>query len=129
MHSRSTADRTTSTAYALDRFESDRPLSPPRWDIFCSVVDNYGDVGVAWRLARQLASEHGIAVKLFVDDLRALSRIAPGVDPAQDENVIQGVQLRRWSGVRDATLPDDVADALRRRRTAGRRHQLKRHVV
>ncbi|WP_187492385.1 elongation factor P maturation arginine rhamnosyltransferase EarP, partial [Pantoea agglomerans] len=22
------------------------------WDIFCTVVDNYGDIGVTWRLAR-----------------------------------------------------------------------------
>ena len=29
----------------------------PRWDIFCRVVDNYGDAGVAWRLARELAAE------------------------------------------------------------------------
>ena len=27
------------------------------WDIFCSVVDYYGDIGVTWRLARQLAAE------------------------------------------------------------------------
>jgi cation:H+ antiporter len=31
-------------------------------DIFCNVIDNYGDVGVSWRLARQLANEHDIAV-------------------------------------------------------------------
>jgi uncharacterized repeat protein (TIGR03837 family) len=87
-------------------------LSPTRWDLFCSVVDNYGDIGVAWRLARQLASEHGIAVRLWVDDLRALLRIAPGIDPERDENVIQGVQLRRWTGGRDAAVPDDDADAV-----------------
>jgi uncharacterized repeat protein (TIGR03837 family) len=91
-------------------------LSHSRWDIFCSVVDNYGDVGVAWRLARQLASEHGIAVRLWVDDLRALSQIAsgiaPGIDPAQDEHLIRGVQVRRWAGARDAAVPDDVADAV-----------------
>ena len=26
-----------------------------RWDIFCRVIDNYGDVGVCWRLAADLA--------------------------------------------------------------------------
>ena len=34
-----------------------------RWDIFCCVVDNYGDIGVTWRLARQLAAEHGHRVR------------------------------------------------------------------
>ena len=35
---------------------------PQSWDIFCTVVDNYGDIGVCWRLARQLVAEHGVAV-------------------------------------------------------------------
>jgi len=51
--------------------------TPERWDIFCSVADNYGDARVAWRLARQLVAEHRRAVRLFVDTLPALSRIAP----------------------------------------------------
>jgi len=50
-----------------------------RWDIFCRVIDNYGDVGVCWRLARQLAAEHGLAVRLWVDDLAALAPMAPGI--------------------------------------------------
>jgi uncharacterized repeat protein (TIGR03837 family) len=116
MHSRSAPGSATATVSTTERFDSGRLLIQSRWDIFCSVVDNYGDVGVAWRLARQLTSEHGIAVRLFVDDLRALSRMvsgmAPGIDPAEDEREIQGVQLRRWAGARDAAAPDDVADAV-----------------
>ncbi len=38
-------------------------------DIFCAVVDNYGDIGVCWRLARQLAQEHNLEMRLWVDDL------------------------------------------------------------
>jgi uncharacterized repeat protein (TIGR03837 family) len=51
------------------------------WDIFCTVIDNFGDIGVTWRLARQLASEHGVRVRLWVDDLAAFQRIWPDVDP------------------------------------------------
>ncbi|MBE8167668.1 MAG: elongation factor P maturation arginine rhamnosyltransferase EarP, partial [Shewanella sp.] len=29
------------------------------WDIFCAVIDNYGDIGVTWRLAKQLYNEYG----------------------------------------------------------------------
>ena len=71
---------------------------PLHWDIFCSVVDNYGDVGVAWRLARQLASEHGVAVRLFVDALAALSRLAPQVDAGSDEQRVQKVDVLSWDG-------------------------------
>ncbi|MBF3058206.1 elongation factor P maturation arginine rhamnosyltransferase EarP, partial [Pseudomonas aeruginosa] len=52
------------------------------WDIFCSVVDNYGDIGVTWRLARQLAAEYGQAVRLWVDEPQAFARICPRADPA-----------------------------------------------
>jgi uncharacterized repeat protein (TIGR03837 family) len=51
------------------------------WDIFCTVIDNFGDIGVTWRLARQLAAEHGVPVRLWVDDLESFRRIRPEVDP------------------------------------------------
>lgn len=80
-------------------------MTPPslsrRWDIFCSVVDNYGDVGVAWRLARQLASEHGIGVRLFVDGLDALAKLVPQVDALRGEQSVQGVDVWRWGGAGD----------------------------
>lgn len=47
-----------------------------RWDIFCHVVDNYGDVGGCWRLACGLA-QHGVAVRLLVDDAAMLRWMAP----------------------------------------------------
>jgi uncharacterized repeat protein (TIGR03837 family) len=46
------------------------------WDIFCRVVDNYGDIGVCWRLAVQLAGR-GQEVRLWVDDRSALQWMAP----------------------------------------------------
>ena len=48
--------------------------TPERWDIFCRVVDNYGDVGVSWRLARQVAREHGKRVRLWLDDFTVLAQ-------------------------------------------------------
>lgn len=66
------------------------------WDIFCSVVDNYGDIGVTWRLARQLVAEHGQAVRLWVDDLRAFARLCPDADPRADRQWQRGVEVRAW---------------------------------
>ena len=71
------------------------PSGGERWDIFCRVVDNYGDVGVAWRLARQVAREHGKRVRLWLDDLTVLAKLRPGVDPALDRNDADGVEVRR----------------------------------
>lgn len=52
----------------------DLPYS--HWDIFCKVVDNFGDIGVSWRLARQLAEEHGLHIHLWVDDLALAEHFA-----------------------------------------------------
>lgn len=51
--------------------------NPLHCDIFCTVVDNYGDAGVCWRLACQLATEHGWQVRLWIDDLTPLGQLAP----------------------------------------------------
>ena len=79
------------------------------WDIFCSVVDNYGDIGVCWRLARQLAGEHGMRVRLWVDDLASFARINPGIDPALPAQSSRGVEVRHWL---DPFPPSDLADGV-----------------
>lgn len=48
-----------------------------QWDIFCQVIDNFGDIGVCWRLAADLAGR-GHRVRLWVDDASALAWMAPG---------------------------------------------------
>ncbi|MDD2714236.1 MAG: elongation factor P maturation arginine rhamnosyltransferase EarP [Simplicispira sp.] len=53
-------------------------LAPPlQWDIFCQVIDNFGDIGVCWRLACDLA-QRGQRVRLWTDDASALQWMAPG---------------------------------------------------
>jgi uncharacterized repeat protein (TIGR03837 family) len=81
---------------------------PDRWDIFCKVVDNYGDAGVCWRLARQLANEHAQDVTVWLDDLVPIARIAPGVDPGRDAQAEAGVAIRRWVEPFPDVAPADV---------------------
>src|SRR3990167_4247188 len=78
------------------------------WDIFCTVIDNYGDIGVCWRLARQLAAEHGLAVRLWVEDLNSLQPLSPEVDPLREAQSCRGVEVRRWPADFPATYPADV---------------------
>jgi uncharacterized repeat protein (TIGR03837 family) len=73
-----------------------------QWDVFCRVIDNFGDIGVCWRLATQLA-QRGHQVRLWVDDASALAWMAPqGCD---------GVELRAWGAPPPAPheAPCDVA--------------------
>ncbi|WIM06317.1 MAG: elongation factor P maturation arginine rhamnosyltransferase EarP [Candidatus Nitricoxidivorans perseverans] len=60
-------------------------------DLFCAVVDNLGDAGVCWRLARQLAAEKGWQMRLWIDDPSPLDLLAPDHDAAP-------VEVRRWQG-------------------------------
>ncbi|AUO22222.1 MULTISPECIES: elongation factor P maturation arginine rhamnosyltransferase EarP [unclassified Pseudomonas] len=82
-----------------------------RWDIFCSVVDNYGDIGVTWRLARQLVAEQGCAVRLWVDDLRAFERMCPEIDVQVHQQWQEGVDVRYWPSDWPATDAADVVIA------------------
>lgn len=66
------------------------------WDIFCNVIDNFGDIGVAWRLARGLAGDHHQTVRLWVDDLAAFHRIWPAIDTQAAAQTCEGVTIRRW---------------------------------
>ena len=69
------------------------------WDIFCSVIDNHGDLGVCWRLTRQLR-DAGQRVRLWVDDASALAWMAP---TAHQE---PGIEVRPWAEASQAsTLP------------------------
>jgi uncharacterized repeat protein (TIGR03837 family) len=81
-----------------------KPLSVV-W-IFCQVIDHYGDAGVCWRLARQLHSEYGIRVSLFIDAPQTLQGIAPGVpvDPPIGHGSAEAApRLISWSGPDDAS--------------------------
>ena len=78
------------------------------FDIFCTVIDNFGDIGVTWRLARQLSAEHHIKVRLWVDDLTAFQRIRPQVRPDLDSQSLYGVEIRRWTDPLPDIAPGEV---------------------
>lgn len=79
------------------------------WAIFCRVVDNYGDIGVCWRLARQLANEFVLDVTLWVDDLASFAQIRPDLNPLLASQSLEGVTVRHWApDFADAETAADV---------------------
>lgn len=66
------------------------------WDIFCKIVDNFGDIGVCWRLAKQLHSEHDINICLWIDDLTVAQQLIPGLNPALHSQHIENIHIRDW---------------------------------
>lgn len=83
------------------------PSIPATWDIFCRVIDNFGDAGVCWRLARILHREHGLHVRLWIDDPATLHALRPAVDATVPLQQVDGITVCRWQNV--TLLPEDVA--------------------
>ncbi|MFJ7565687.1 elongation factor P maturation arginine rhamnosyltransferase EarP [Herminiimonas sp. NPDC097707] len=83
---------------------------PPTLHLFCRVVDNYGDIGICWRLARQLQQEHGVIVTLWVDELASFQRICPEVALDTEIQQVAGVTVRHWRNQDGVFSADDVAD-------------------
>ena len=69
------------------------------WDIFCHVVDNFGDVGVLWRLSAALAAR-GQQVRLWIDDASALAWMAPGALAGE----WPGVRVMAWVDAEQASV-------------------------
>ena len=65
-------------------------------DIFCEVIDNYGDAGVSWRLARAL-TVRGLSVRLWINNLSCLQRLQPSVNVYLTEQALDGFQVIAWN--------------------------------
>jgi uncharacterized repeat protein (TIGR03837 family) len=79
------------------------PSEPRTWDIFCQVIDNFGDVGVCWRAAADLATR-GHRVRLWMDDASALAWMAPLPHPP-------GLSVHGWP-TRAADVPAAMGDVV-----------------
>jgi len=83
-------------------------------DIFCRVIDNFGDIGVCWRLARRLAHGHGWRVRLWVDDLQTFARLAPEAAGIIGRGRIEGIDIVHWATSMSAlALSDSPGASLR----------------
>ena len=73
------------------------------WDLFCRVIDNFGDMGVCWRLAAELG-RRGQQVRLWTDDTAALAWMAPGAL----QGGTPGVQVIGWTDPAPDLGPGEV---------------------
>lgn len=80
-------------------------------DIFCRVIDNFGDIGVTWRLVRQLQREHQWSIRLWVDDLKSFQRLEPGIKATQALQNLADVEVVHWTDPAPALAPRPIAIA------------------
>lgn len=78
--------------------------------VFVRVIDNWGDVGVGWRLCMQLAGSFPWRVRLWIDDVAALGKLVLAAELAA---VQDAVMVEKWSdddsvSLRLAQLADPV---------------------
>jgi uncharacterized repeat protein (TIGR03837 family) len=86
-------------------------ISAPTCDIFCCVIDNFGDAGFAWRLAKELRDAQAFdAIRLFITDLGTLAAICPDADPSKEEQRVQGITVCAWSEADGAQVADVVLE-------------------
>ena len=75
--------------------------------ILCKVVDNFGDIGVVYRLARAIEDVKSkfeqvssINMRIVVDNLRAFANIVPGIDVNADVQQFGKWQIFLWDSER-----------------------------
>jgi uncharacterized repeat protein (TIGR03837 family) len=62
-------------------------------DIFCHVIDNFGDIGVVYRFAKEFKYANPLCrVRVFVSDLKPLASILPPIDPAKTMQEIGAIE-------------------------------------
>ena len=112
-----------------------------KWAIFCHVIDNWGDLGVCWRLACNLA-ERGQQVRLFVDNPEILQWMAPGGADGVEQltwttNQVPEAAIARKEQMDDVLIeafgckvpPDYLEEFARRTRRLGRSGKIGRAHV
>ena len=67
--------------------------------LLCKVVDNYGDIGVVFRLAKALSvllPDEGAGLRLIVDNLTSFAQLSPGVDVSKPIQEHRGWTVCQW---------------------------------
>ena len=77
-------------------------------DVFCRVVDNFGDIGVTWRLVRQLQREHHWSTRVWVDDLKIFQRLEAQVNVHALQQVIDHIEIIHWADSAPDLIPHPI---------------------
>lgn len=70
--------------------------------VLCKVVDNFGDIGVVWRLCCQLLNQIKkdnltSKINLIVDDLASFNKICNSVDSNKSFQIVDNINIFNWN--------------------------------
>ncbi|MCR4940524.1 MAG: elongation factor P maturation arginine rhamnosyltransferase EarP [Treponemataceae bacterium] len=80
------------------------PIKNTDITLLCRVIDNYGDIGVVFRLAKALSKilpEKGAGLRLIVDNLTTFSELSPGLDPSKKVQKHRGWTVCQWDAAEE----------------------------
>jgi Uncharacterized protein conserved in bacteria len=66
--------------------------------ILCKVIDNFGDIGFVWRLAKNLHKNFSdYKIRIIIDNLSAFKNLCPQVELNLSEQEIFGIKIFNWA--------------------------------
>ena len=66
--------------------------------VLCKVLDNFGDIGVVYRLCRSLSDiDSSLKLNLVVNDLETFGRMAEGINPQKSFQTYRGWNIFDWN--------------------------------
>ncbi len=71
--------------------------------LLCKVIDNFGDMGVVYRLSRALSDLSGrgrfpsLKIRIVTDNLSVFAQLAPSVDARADFQTVCGWEVYNWN--------------------------------
>ena len=86
-------------ASIMPAMPSATPAPALRWDLFCRVIDNYGDIGVSWRLARVLREEPSAGkrkILVAIDDVTEARREGKALEAAKSNEDLLKIKAYQY---------------------------------
>ena len=65
--------------------------------IFCRVIDNFGDAGVAWRLAKNLQHDLSCQMVLVIDNFTTLGSLLPELNGQENQQKVNQINIIQWN--------------------------------
>jgi len=92
-------------------------LTSSNLDIFCHVIDNFGDAGVVYRLAKEYQHSFPAAqIRIFTDGMAAFQAVCPLIQPELNQQTVAGISYVEYSlltdqFVGDLTIPELIIES------------------
>ena len=79
-------------------------------DLFCDIIDNYGDIGVVYRLGKELHNKN-YKVRIFVNKLNEVAKIIRGFDSNLSQQIYKGIEFLNFDNFEITNTAEVIVEA------------------